>query len=259
MHYVSILLYIHTNKCSDMCVATIGCEYIYDDCDDDIKCTCDYCPEGGDGCVHDPFDEDCDDGIPCTVDTCDVDLGKCTNVPDDDLCYDSNLCTIDYCSPKDGDCIHEEIVCDDKIHCTDDWCDEGNCVSEPVDYLCNDGHFCTLDKCDTDLGRCTNTPVDALCDDDNGNTKNMNYILIFKDCTDDTCGEDGVCYNTPVDCDDDIQCTADSCNFGVCLHEAKDDLCDDSNPCTTDTCDVALGKCVNLVDDLICEDNNRKG
>lgn len=57
-------------------------------------------------------------------------------------------------------------------------------------------------------------------------------------------------------CDDDNQCSIDSCDLGACAHTALS--CDDGNGCTNDTCDPATGcahqnDCGDGVCDLSCE------
>ena len=67
--------------------------------------------------------------------------------------------------------------------------------------------------------------------------------------------EPGFCLGSPVDCDDQNECTLDSCSslFG-CAHEAMIMDCDDSDPCTVD--DLCLdGTCAGLAA-LTCFDDN---
>ncbi len=45
----------------------------------------------------------------------------------------------------------------------------------------------------------------------------------------------GACVaGTPIDCDDDLACTDDSCSDGMCLHEPDDGLCDVGETCDRD-------------------------
>jgi photosystem II stability/assembly factor-like uncharacterized protein len=60
------------------------------------------------------------------------------------------------------------------------------------------------------------------------------------DCTAPEC-------QTPVDCDDENECTEDSCDYGNCYFTAL--VCDDRNPCTEDTCDPADGCISTAVED----------
>ncbi|MEW5852856.1 MAG: hypothetical protein AB2A00_28995 [Myxococcota bacterium] len=90
---------------------------------------------------------------------------------------------------------------------------------------CDDGNPCTLDQPDPVLeGVCLHVPIRAACDDGNA-------------CThDDTC-EAGLCVGLPISCNDDVACTADSCDPGLgCVHLPTAALCDDGDPCTQDAC-----------------------
>ncbi len=56
----------------------------------------------------------------------------------------------------------------------------------------------------------------------------------------------GTCQaGAPLDCNDAIDCTADSCvdPVGTCSNIADDGLCDDADACTMDACDVGAGGC----------------
>ncbi len=69
------------------------------------------------------------------------------------------------------------------------------------------------------LARCG---VDADCDDGNA-------------CTDDLCGDDGLCAHPLSVCDDSNVCTSDSCESASgCLHLPV--VCDDGDPCTEEMC-----------------------
>lgn len=92
---------------------------------------------------------------------------------------------------------------------------------------CDDGNACTtMDTCNA--GACSGGPA-LSCDDQN-------------DCTDDTCDPILGCVHTPnkTKCDDKNPCTEnDACAFGVCVGSSL--YCGDGNACTTDTCDPASG------------------
>ena len=66
-----------------------------------------------------------------------------------------------------------------------------------------------------------------------------------------TCPDDGIlcngtkacdpvlgCVTVPVNCDDGVACTIDSCDAGLdkCVHKPNHALCDDGNPRTIDKC-----------------------
>ena len=91
-------------------------------------------------------------------------------------------------------------------------------------------------------------------------------------CTNDTECSDGTYCNgtetcnlgtnlceagTPVDCDDGLACTIDSCNEGTtsCDNDPNDLFCDDGNDCTDNTCDPVLG-CQAVDNTGTCEDGD---
>jgi hypothetical protein len=71
---------------------------------------------------------------------------------------------------------------------------------------CADGNPCTDDVCGK-LG-CANPPISGSCDDGDACTSG------------DSCAE-GVCRGTPINCDDDNDCTLDSCKAGACEYAAN--------------------------------------
>jgi hypothetical protein len=83
---------------------------------------------------------------------------------------------------------------------------------------------------------------EETCDDDN-------------DCTEDTCLGESACQNLPLDlgeCKDGNPCTvADHCTAGVCVGDPV--LCDDQNPCTEDLC-TEQGGCQHLPAAGDCDD-----
>jgi hypothetical protein len=75
-------------------------------------------------------------------------------------------------------------------------------------------------------------------------------------CTvNDTCSN-GACTGEP-NCDDDIACTADSCDEATksCDHAPNNAACDDDNVCTDDSCDPESG-CVHMGNANSCDDGN---
>lgn len=228
---------------------TTGCYGIPRNCDDQIACTWDY-PDGNGGCLHTPRHFMCEDNHDCTDDVCDEGLGRCTNFANNTACDDNDLCSVDTCG-CDGECHYEEIVCNDQISCTDDWCnsDTGKCVHKANDTLCDDDIDCTFDYCDESLGKCQNIPYDSLCE-------------TFSDCETVVCSaEAGVgsgCVYTQHDelCDDLIGCTKDTCGLHAagCGHVERNSLCDDGIGCSENICDMGQGGCVYLPHGEWCED-----
>jgi hypothetical protein len=57
-------------------------------------------------------------------------------------------------------------------------------------------------------------------------------------------------------CDDEIPCTEDRCERGMCRNVPHDERCDDGVGCTIDVCDPAGGGCVPVPDDDACADGS---
>jgi hypothetical protein len=226
-------------------------------CDDGLFCiegeTCD-----GTGACQAGTTVDCDDQIGCTVDSCDETSNTCTNTPDDASCDDGDVCSgTETCDPNNDCQTGTALDCDDQELCTTDSCDsvtgcanvpvecpvgeqcdsaDGICKAEPectVDGDCNDGFFCNgSETCDTATGTCQpGTPVD--CDDG-------------VDCTVDTCNEvNDECVNTPDDIacpDDGFFCTGDEICDSVAGCISTGAPCPEGMTCNEDkdTCDPSV-------------------
>jgi hypothetical protein len=175
----------------------------------------------------------CEDGVDCTVDSCDEDDDICTNSPEDTHCNDEELCTTDSCDVVAG-CVFTPVVCPEGQQCDST---DGQC--QPVectgDAECDNGFFCDGAEICDDAGACQpGTPVD--CDDG-------------IDCTVDTCDElEDECVNTPDDfaCPDDgLFCTGDVICDPDAGCKSKGDPCPEwITSCNedTDTCDMVTGK-----------------
>ncbi|MDX1409253.1 MAG: hypothetical protein R3330_14000, partial [Saprospiraceae bacterium] len=118
------------------------------------------------------------------------------------------------------------------------------CQNTPVDCSAGDSD-CTVGVCNPENGQCQKEPTNegGSCDDGDA-------------CTDpDTCTQ-GSCGGSPVDCNDNNVCTADSCDSETgCENKDISDTCDDSIDCTVDSCDPVSG-CQNDPDDLFCDDDD---
>jgi len=158
---------------------------------------------------------------------CSQDGKKCQSAAE---CDDLNPCTDDACLPDTG-CVNENntAVCDDGDACTLlDLCSGGEC-RPGVPLKCDDGNPCTDDGCDPASG-CSHVDNTAPCDD-------------LDDCTRNDSCLDGVCTpGEPVVCDDQNECTDDSCDSstGECVFADNSNSCDDGVPCTyNDKCSNA--------------------
>ncbi|UCG33244.1 MAG: S8 family serine peptidase [Phycisphaerales bacterium] len=118
--------------------------------------------------------------------------------------------------------------CDDDTYCNGaETCVTGQCqAGTPVD--CDDGIACTNDSCNEATDSCDNIADDAACDDGlfcNG-AETCNVTL-------------GCQAGSPVDCDDGVGCTDDSCNevTDACDNVPDDGYCDDGLFCNgVETC-----------------------
>jgi hypothetical protein len=92
----------------------------------------------------------------------------------------------------------------------------------------------------SDLG-CGTRPID--CDDGLA-------------CTTDSCDPALGCQNVPIVCDDGNACTDDYCDTatGDCVF-GNPKVCDDGNACTEDYCDTATGDCV-FGNPKVCDDSD---
>jgi hypothetical protein len=166
-------------------------------------------------------------------------LGGCRG-PED--CSDGDPCTQDVCR-KDGVCVLSPTCA------TDERCCEGSCGECCDDVDCDDQVGCTEDICFA--GTCQHQPDSASC----GAGK---YCSLLGDCM----SQEACSAANPKACDDDSNCTVDSCESALCVHAfcADEDAtrccpttgcaaecctnqeCDtDDDPCTVGVCDG--GKC----------------
>jgi len=150
----------------------------------------------------------CDDGLACTTnDQCDA-FGAClgTSVS---CSNNGNTCVLPFCQEPLG-------VCDfDLSYYTGSYCDclpncvqnctcssQGQC-SGGLPVSCPDtGNQCTVSSCDLNLDQCVTSNIIGACDDGSACTINDQCI-------------NGVCTGVPVNIDDNIPCTFDSCDPGT--------------------------------------------
>jgi hypothetical protein len=271
-------------------------------CADAFGCTKDTCDPVA-GCVHTPDDSACSNQNACDgIETCNALLG-CQPGTAPKPCDDLIACTTDTCDPATGFCIYKanNAACSDGLFCNGtETCDPASgCIAgTAIKCLNADGIACTEEKCDEALDTCplkglpnnTLCPSGEVCDATSG-------CIPGKACTTSAQCDDGLfctgvetCVNnicqggTPVNCDDGVDCTVDSCdeNGNACKHAATNSLCDDKDPCNgTETCNAVSGcqfgtklvcpsdnrscteevcvfgqGCQSLPNDSICDDNN---
>ena len=123
--------------------------------------------------------------------------------------------------------------CDDGVFCNGaETCAAGSCVPGTA-VNCSDGIACTADTCNETTDSCDHAPNNAAC----GNG-------LYCDGT-ETCSVTLGCLpGTPVNCNDGIACTADSCNETTdsCDHAPNNAACDNGLYCDgAETCSVSLG------------------
>ena len=130
------------------------------------------------------------------------------------------------------------------------------CLSETQPALCTtDGRVLPQDICTTmqtcmnptciaGSGQCGEVPVQGrICNDNDECTEN------------DLCNAQGFCLGTGISCDDENDCTTDSCVTGLgCRHAYNNLGCNDGNPCTeNDRCQEGL--CLGSDRSALCSDS----
>jgi len=176
-----------------------------------------HCDEANDRCFPCLTHAECDDGRVCTNDTCVLGVG-CQYSNNTASCSDGNFCT------------------------TQDRCSAGACVGGPA-ATCNDSNVCTDDHCDPAKG-CQFVHNLAPCSDQDACT-------LEDSCLQGTCRR-----GQPLDCDDQSQCTTDSCVPTTgCRHVNNTGACNDFDVCTVnDFCSqgVCRGSPMNCNDNVAC-------
>jgi len=217
------------DPCTDnYCDPTVGCVTKLNEafCNDGNVCTTgDHCHLGE--CIG-GMELACSDGNPCTEDSCSTQAG-CQFLPADGECPggtcaggvcvpecpggcdDANPCTGDVCLGEEG-CVSYNLdgPCDDNDPCTEtDVCQGGACVGSGA-LTCNDNNDCTTDTCVPGSG-CDFAPNTQPCDDGDLCT------------TGDQCGAGACEPGAPLNCDDQDQCTEDSCVSDIgCVYTPVD-------------------------------------
>ncbi len=177
------------------------------------------------GCV---FDWECDDSLSCTVDTCDVMAQTCVFTPNDFMCGGEMMnggegLGVFRAVPvpgyiKDKLILGSEVTCPGPLTCEPEnperdpttGCVEG----EPI--ICDDENECTDNVCD---------PYYSLCSYPN--------LMGGTPCSNGVCDGMGNCVGCIWDgnCDDEIDCTTNVCNSGVCEYTPNNLNCNPWETC----------------------------
>ncbi len=245
------------------------------DCDDAIDCTEDSCNDDTDSCDHLANNDQCKDAEYCNgVELCVPGVGCQPGSPV--VCNDNLSCTTDNCNEGRDTCyfVGNDAVCDDGIACngletcSPDGAAITGCLSNPsVQCPNDDGYACTVETCHEPSGSCTITADSSLCNVAENCSPTLGCVaaapcLIDSECDDgnacngaETCNGTYCVYGIPINCDDGVSCTNDSCDdqTGACVNTPNDAICNDGFTCTGfETCDGLLG-CINPPD-INCDD-----
>jgi hypothetical protein len=233
------------NDCADadpcmtgLCDGAGSCGYeaLDTSCADATVCNGDELCDGAGNCqAGTPLN--CDDGVGCTDDSCDA-VGGCQNPTNDANCTDATVCNGDETCDAVFDCQPgTPLNCDDGVGCTDDSCDAvSGCQNLTNDGNCIDANVCNgIETCDAVLDCQAGTPLN--CDDGVG-------------CTDDSCDAVSGCQSLANDanCIDATVCNGiETCDAVLDCQSGTPLNCDDGVGCTDDSCDAVSG-CQNTPD-----------
>ncbi len=188
----------------ERCDATMDCVRV--DCTGDADCQDDTLCNGRERCMANRCVPgtavECGDAVECTVDACDPATGMCSHTADTARCDDGTFCNgAETCNPTMGCQSGAAPVCDDRIECTADRCDETmrRCVYAPNPSACAAPGPCVTATCDPMMG-CRNTPIADYCTSFCGGGAAC-------DTTTGRCGT-----GVPRDCSDGTACTTDRCD-----------------------------------------------
>ena len=216
-----------------------------EECDDGNTADGDCCSAT---CQYESFGSACDDGVGCTEgEACDG-AGTCQGgTPNDAPCDNGLYCDgVETCDAVLGCQAGTAVDCSDDVSCTVDSCNEASdsCESLPNDALCDDGDVCNgAEICDDVLDCQAGTPLDP----DDGVS-----------CTVDSCDPVTGVANVPNDarCDNGLYCDgAETCDaLAGCQGGAAP--CSDGVGCTVDNCDEGSDSCAYVPSDALCDDGD---
>lgn len=218
--------------------------------------TCDggaVCQEGRCTCLPEDHKECCGDAV-CWVDTCGnpgVQTASCPFGCEDAMCLacepncDGLECGDDGCGGSCGECTG--ATCQGLLFSPPQSCNGGSCVPDAPDQDCDDGVACTEDSCDVENGCSSLTGPDwcriaedcipagernpanpcESCDPARAGDR-WSPLEDGEVCGASTC--DGLSWRAPL-----------TCVGGTCVGEGVVQSCDDNLWCTADSCDPAAG------------------
>ena len=206
-----------------------GC-LVDEDCDDGIYCN------GVETCVaykcQPGTTVDCNDSLDCTIENCDEATDNCIHTPDNTLCDDDQFCNgNEVCDPVNGCQPGIPVNCpDDVLFCTGaESCDEA------TDSCLSSGNVCAEGTvCNEDIDFCFVTPCFADADCGDGIYCNGQETCVANNCQ----------TGAPVNCNDSVDCTADSCDEATdsCIQTPDSGLCNDGQFCNgNESCDPVNG------------------
>jgi surface protein len=281
----------HAECAADCAPVPVGCDQVEcgsdadcGHCDDADKCNGGWvCGAEGYCMATEPVDcSHLDNG--CASGYCQASTGECNTKGNHDLCNDDDWCTYDYCQAATGECSNSEteMGCGGDTHpcqtsnlpggSNDPHVNHCVCVEHGENWCCDGneggwGAWCVAlaqEHCELECN--INACTDAGCDDEDP-------------CTMDTCGDDGVCANTPIEgcgepgvcvsiaCEGDADCgqcgDTDKCNGewlcaddGYCTATEPVDCSDLTVGCITGQCNAATGACSTSANHAMCTDDD---
>jgi len=250
----------------ETCSAVTGCQAGTPvSCNDGVACTNDFCNEAIDQCDSTPSNANCSDSMFCNgVEICDPVLNCLPGTAP--YCDDGVVCTNDSCNEATDQCdnVADNSNCSDGQFCNGiETCDPTNDCQAGTPPDCGDGVACTVDSCDEVGDACVHAPNDASCD--NG---------LYCDGSESCNAISGCQSGTPVNCNDGVTCTVDSCNeaadtcsnipdntacgdglfcTGVELCDPVNDCQPGTDPCPGILCDEVNDVCAGCLTDANCD------